>query len=183
MITKPRFFSRTPTAMATLCILCACETAPLSGAATTTVSFTDAQSVVGSGEDVFFPAPASVDAPSILFPQMPGASPEQRQFFVDRVNVVTTGTDRSIPIVAQAVGGERQTLVFTIVGIDGAATPYMARALLAGMTSVARLAPSIAEMGFNEDFDIYNMAAMLGFDRIIVTDGRAFAHQASLSRP
>jgi hypothetical protein len=35
-------------------------------------------------------------------------------------------------------------------------------------------------MGLSREFDIYNMAAVLGFRRIIVTDGRDFSHQADL---
>lgn len=52
--------------------------------------------------------------------------------------------------------------------------------MLARMTSVTRFLPEISEMGLSAEFDIYNMAAVLGFNRIVVTDGRKFSHKAEL---
>ena len=61
-------------------------------------------------------------------------------------------------------------------------TPYIARAMLARMTSVLRFAPAISEMGVSQELDVYSMAAILGFERIIVTNGRAFSYEAQLAR-
>jgi len=50
------------------------------------------------------------------------------------------------------------------------------------MTSVLRFSPAISEMGVSQELDVYSMAAILGFERIIVTNGRAFSYEAQLAR-
>jgi hypothetical protein len=110
-----------------------------------------------------------------------GAGPQQRQVFVDQINLATTSGERPIPIVAQAVGEERKTLLLMNVEAEEFLTPYIARAMLARMTSLVRFLPAISEMGLSAEFDIYNMGAVLGFDRIVITDGRSFSHEAVLT--
>lgn len=133
-----------------------------------------------TGAGLYYPPASSVETPDILLQQLPGVGPQQRQSFVDQVNLAVGTPGRSVPIVAQAVGANRETLVLLYVGGEGAMTPYLARGVLARLTAVTRSAPAIQAMGLSSEFDAYNMAAVLGFGRIVVTDGRAFAHQANL---
>ncbi|GGD11309.1 hypothetical protein [Aquisalinus flavus] len=132
-----------------------------------------------TGEGVYYPKVSSVETPDIRFGRMAGFGPQERQFFVDQVNLAASTPGRTFPIVAQAVGENNETLVFTYLG-DGSMTPYLSRGILARLTSITRAAPAIAEMGLSSEFDVYNMAAVLGFARVTVTDGRHFAHQADL---
>lgn len=111
---------------------------------------------------------------------MAGVGPVERQFFIDQLNLAASTPGRTFPIVVQAVGENRETLVFLYLDADGPMTPYLARAILARLTSLTRSAPAISEMGLSNEFDIYNTAAVLGFAQIIVTDGRDFAHKADL---
>ena len=138
--------------------------------------------IEATGAGVFFPPPVSFDTHQVRFGTMAGVGPTERQLFIDRINLTATASGQSVPIAAQSVGDDRKTLVFMLLGSDGPTTPYMARAILARLTSITRFAPEIAEMGLSSEFDIYNMAAVLGFQQIVVTDGRAFAHQAHLTR-
>lgn len=133
-----------------------------------------------TGAGTFYPPATSFETPDIRFPQMAGVGPQQRQYFIDQVNLAGSTPGRTVPIVAQAVGVERQTLVFTDLDAEAPMTPYIARGILARLTSITRAAPTIAELGLSGEFDIYNMAAVLGFKRVIVTDGRDFAHEATL---
>lgn len=133
-----------------------------------------------TGEGTYYPQISSVETPDIRFAQMAGVGPQERRFFTDQVNLAATTPGRTVPIVAQAVGENRETLVLIYLDAEGAMTPFLARAILARLTSVSRFAPAIAEMGVSSEFDIYNMAAVLGFEQIIVSDGRDFAHQANL---
>ena len=155
----------------------ACESLPIARSAdAAALSALDAR----SGAGTYYPAVTSRDAPDVRFVRMAGVGPQQREFFVDQINIAAMTPGRTMAIVAQAIGEDRDTLVMLYLGDDGAMTPYLARGLLARMTSITRSAPAIAEMGLSSEFDIYNMAAMLGFRRIIVTDGRDFSHQADL---
>lgn len=56
-------------------------------------------------------------------------------------------------------------------------TIYRARAYLAVLTSVARATPIFREYQVEDSFNFLDMAKMLGFKQITVSDGDAFAHQ------
>jgi hypothetical protein len=130
-----------------------------------------------AGAGVYFPTPTSAETREPEFRSGIDPGPERRQFFTDQVNLAAATSARQAPIVVQAVGEERRTLVFTVLETTSEPTPYLARALLARATSIIRFAPAIAEMGISQDFDVYNMASLLGFTSIVVTDGRDFAHE------
>lgn len=162
--------------IAALGTLGACETMPTAGQADTPVLTIDDT----TGEGKYYPPISSVETPNVRFGQMAGVGPQERQFFTDQINLAASTPGRSVPIVAQAVGENNNTLVFIYLDAEGSMTPYLARGILARLTSVTRFAPAISEMGISSEFDIYNMASVLGFARIIVTDGRDFAHEARL---
>lgn len=165
--------------IASLCALGACET--LSAAGQTATPAPAAAAIdEATGAGTFYPAVSSVERPEIRFARIAGVGPRERQFFTDQVNLAATSPGRTFPIVAQAVGANRETLVLLYFGGEGPMTPYLARGILARLTSITRFNPAIAEMGVSSEFDIYNAAAALGFAQIVVTDGRAFAHQAEL---
>ncbi|MEL6782114.1 MAG: hypothetical protein AAFO51_07030 [Pseudomonadota bacterium] len=170
------------TALAGVGVLGGCETATGSPQSLEPSLTSEAQIDEATGASTHYPPPTSFETPDIRFGPLAGAGPTQRQFFVDQVNVTAAQAQRSLSLVAQAVGEDRTTLVFTILGAEGEPTSYLARALLARMTSVVRFTPAISEMGLSEAFDIYNTAAVLGFQRIVVSDGRDFSHQADLER-
>lgn len=163
----------------TLTTLGACETVPGETQASSALEAPIlANDVTGAG--IYFPTATSFEQPEIRFPTMPGVGPQQRQLFVDQLNVAAISPGLSMPAAVMAVGDGRKTLVFMHLGETGPTTPYMARAVLARLTSITRLSPEIANMGLSNQFDIYNMAAVLGFERIIVSNGRDFAHEATL---
>ncbi len=166
--------------IASLGALGACETMPGS-AQTETASLNGVAIDETSGAGVFFPPVTSVATPDIRFPTLDGVGPQERSRFVDQVNIAAATQGRSGPIIIiQAVGDGGKTLVFTHLDAEGPMTPYLARGILARLTSIFRFAPAITELGLSSEIDIYNMAAVLGFERIIVTDGRNFAHEARL---
>lgn len=165
--------------IAALGALGACET--VSGAELADTPALPASAIdEATGVGRYYPPASSVETPNILFERMEGVGPQQRQSFADQINLAASAPGRTVPIVVQAVGADKQTLVFLYIGAEGPMTPYLARGILARLTSITRAAPAIAEMGLSSEFDVYNMAAVLGFSRVIVTDGRDFAHQANL---
>ncbi|MEL6245525.1 MAG: hypothetical protein AAFQ85_09265 [Pseudomonadota bacterium] len=170
--------SRAGVILAALLTLTACETVVASAQPVTTPP-----TVPETGEGIFFPPVTSTETPEIRFGVLAEIGPLQRQSFVDQINLATTGAERPIPLVAQAVGTNRTTLVLLNLEPESYLTPYIARAMLARMTSLARALPAVVELGVNEAFDIYNLGAVMGFDRIIVTDGRGFSHEAPLVAP
>lgn len=59
-------------------------------------------------------------------------------------------------------------------------TIFRARALVANLTAHARLAPLFKEFGVADIFTFYDLAKILGFDRVTISDGAKFAHQVSI---
>lgn len=133
-----------------------------------------------TGVGIYYPPVTSGHKPKTGFKAMEGAGPTQRQLFVDQLNIMTAGPERAIPIIMQAVGAQKTTLVIMNIEPIEYFTPYVAKALLARMTSIARFQPDITDMGLSDTFDVYAMGIVLGFERIIVTDGRKFSHEAVL---
>lgn len=168
------------TTVALIGLLGACETATTQSTSPNLKEIAPTTVNEATGSGLFYPAPISFDEPEIRFGLISGVGLTERQFFADQINLAATSPQRTLPIVAQSVGDGRKTLVLLVLGTEGPTTGYMSRALLARLTSVTRFAPAIAEMGLSSEFDIYNMAAVLGFERIVVTDGRTFAHEAKL---
>lgn len=167
--------SRASAILASLLALTACQT-PVAAAQPATAPVAAPE----TGEGIFFPPITSTEIPEIRFAAAAEIGPLQRQTFVDQVNLVTTGAERPIPLIAQAVGTDRKTLVLLNLEPETYLTPYIARAMLARMTSLARALPAVSDLGVDEAFDIYNLGAIMGFDAIIVTDGRGFSHGALL---
>ena len=164
--------------IAALGALGACATPISAGPGSPALTAADIDETTGAGR--YYPPASSLETADVLFRQMPGIGPRQRQAFVDQVNLAASTPGGPVPIVAQAVGADRETLVLLYAGGEGPMTPYLARGVLARLTSIARSAPVIMEMGLSSEFDAYNMASVLGFGRLVVTDGRAFTHQADL---
>lgn len=166
--------------LAALLVMAACETGVASADQMTAPV---AAVVPETGEGIFFPPVTSTETPEIRFGAAAEIGPQERQIFADQVNLVTTGAERPIPLIAQAVGADRTTLVLLNLEPETYLTPYIARAMLARMTSLARALPAVSELGLEDAFDIYNLGAIMGFDSIIVTDGRGFSHEARLVAP
>lgn len=160
-------------------LLSACQSVPATSAS---ASLPDADPVTGEGR--VFPPVTDTEVHATLLGARSGAGPRERQYFVDRINMETSGRGLAAPIVVQGVGEARDTLVLMVHGGDGALTPFIARALLARTTSVIRFAPVVAELGLSEELDVYEVASVLGFKRIVVTDGRdaSFVTQLEVSQ-
>ena len=153
-------------AVAALSLVSACQAAPLKPA--TDASGFDAE----TGEGQFYPPVTATEIWPVRFGMMSGASPMQRQYFTDRVNMGTSGQGLTAPIIVQSTGDDQDVLVVMVSGFHEPLTPYISRGLLARMTSLIRFAPTLSELGLSEELDVYDVAAALGFKKIVVTDGR-----------
>ena len=98
------------------------------------------------------------------------------------VGYTTSQLEQPYPpeFVLYAKGAEAQKLIIASLDDDRMNTLYRARAVLAMMTAVARTMPIFVENGVEDSFTFFDLAGLLGFDQITVTDGRSFAHQVFL---
>jgi hypothetical protein len=79
-----------------------------------------------------------------------------------------------------AKGDEAEKLI--IVGLDDGSfsTIYRARAVMAALSSLARLTPLFKDADLEDELTFYDLAKLLGFKEINVSDGRKFAHRVTL---
>jgi hypothetical protein len=59
-------------------------------------------------------------------------------------------------------------------------TLYRARAQMAALTTIARESPLFQDLGVNDVFTFYDLATMLGFKEIVLSDGKNYAHRVWL---
>jgi len=79
-----------------------------------------------------------------------------------------------------AKGSEAEKLI--LVGLDDTsmATLFRARAVLAQLTASARSTELFRNLAVEDYFTFFDLAKMLGFERITISDGRTYAHQIDL---
>lgn len=79
-----------------------------------------------------------------------------------------------------AKGTEGQKLIIVALEDGRIDTIYRARAIFANLTAVSRLMPIMRDLGVQDWFTFFDLALMMGFTQITITNGRQFAHQVFL---
>ncbi|MGF1609487.1 MAG: molybdopterin-guanine dinucleotide biosynthesis protein A [Kiloniellales bacterium] len=79
-----------------------------------------------------------------------------------------------------AKGDDAQKLIIVALEEGRISTLYRARAVFAELTSVARVMPIFKELGVQEWFTFFDLAKLLGFQQITISDGDRFAHQVTI---
>ena len=79
-----------------------------------------------------------------------------------------------------AKGDEAEKLIIIALGDQSIATIYQARALLAQLTAVARASDFFRELGVESYFTFFDLAKMLGFKRLTISDGIGFTHRVEI---
>ncbi len=125
----------------------------------------------------YYPEPASREVYEARSETLPNADRSIRIGFVPG----SAGQISARPDPPQAVmfakGTEAEKLIIVAL-VDGRIdTLYRARAVLANMTAAARMLPAFQEMGVQDWFTFLDLAHMLGFKQVTISDGRDFAHQ------
>lgn len=79
-----------------------------------------------------------------------------------------------------AKGGEAAKLI--IIGMGGGSfqTLYRARGVLAQLTAISRSTELFRELAVEDYFTFFDLARMLGFKQITISDGKTYAHRVNL---
>jgi hypothetical protein len=84
------------------------------------------------------------------------------------------------PFVLFAKGEEAQRMI--VVGLDERfSTLYRARAYMAGLTALARQTPLFRDFEVDHLFTFYDLAKLMGFREIVLSDGKDWAHRVRLA--
>ena len=128
----------------------------------------------------YYPKPAAIETYKARAAVLPGANRKRRIAFI--VAVVNERLQRPYPptysLFPKGVRAHKLIIVGNLPGrLD---TIYRVRALLATMTSVARTLPIFRQHGVEDDLTFLDLAKMLGFESVTVSDGESFTHQIIL---
>jgi hypothetical protein len=80
-----------------------------------------------------------------------------------------------------AKGDDAEKMIILGFG-DSFATLYRARAVMAGMTALVRDTALFQELQVDDLFTFYDLATMLGFKEIVLSNGSSYAHRVSLEQ-
>ena len=79
-----------------------------------------------------------------------------------------------------AKGANAEKLIIMSLGDQGFRSIYQARGILAQLTAVARSTRLLREMQVEDQFNFFDLARLLGFTQITISDGETFSHQVEL---
>ena len=79
-----------------------------------------------------------------------------------------------------AKGDQAEKMIIVAVEDGAISTLYQARALLAQFTAIARRTDFFRKMAVEDLFTFFDLAKLLGFTRITISDGKTYAHQVIL---
>jgi hypothetical protein len=79
-----------------------------------------------------------------------------------------------------AKGDEAEKLIIIGMGGGGFATLYRARGVLAQLTAISRSTELFRELAVEDIFTFFDLARMLGFEQITISDGNTYAHRVNL---
>ena len=125
----------------------------------------------------YYPKPETTEVYEARAYTLPDASRKGRIAFVTSI----TNEQNKAPYPPQAAifakGSDAEKLIIVALEDGRIDTIYRARAIFAQMTAVARLLPMFSQLGVEDYYTFFDLAKMLGFKQITISNGREFAHQ------
>lgn len=125
----------------------------------------------------YYPIPQSVEQVKPRARQLAGMDRRRRIGFVTAI--VNDMMKKPFPptVAMFAKGSEAEKLIIISNREGRLNTIYRVRGLLAMMTASARTTPIFRELQVEDQFTFLDLAKMLGFEMLTVSDGDRFAHQ------
>ncbi len=107
----------------------------------------------------------------------PGASAVRRIGFVTAITLERLKKPYPPTAVFFAKGDSAEKLIIVALEDGRLDTIYRVRAFLASLTAVARTTPAFQNAPVADNLTFFDLARMLGFEMITVSDGATFTHQ------
>jgi len=137
-----------------------------------------------AGEDryvgYYYPKPNNVETYASTLKTIDGVDRPQRVQFVTVIAQGTLQSSYRVPYAVFVKGEKADRLI--IVGLQQGElnTIYRQRALLANLTTMARLSPFFQERTVAEDATFFDLLKLLGFASVTITDGEKMTHQVTI---
>ena len=128
----------------------------------------------------YYPEPQTVEYYTARIGEAPDASSRARIAFVTAITQQDEQRGYAPSYFAFVKGVDDEKLI--IVGLEDGRfnTLYRIRALLAGLTSKARLTPLFQQVQNPENLTFLDVARFMGFTQVTISDGDSLAHQIRL---
>jgi hypothetical protein len=134
-----------------------------------------------SGDDryigYYYPKPGAVENYESTLKTIDGVDRPQRVQFVTVISQGTLQSAYRVPYAVFVKGEKADRLIIVGLAHGELDTVYRQRALLANMTTMARLSPFFQEHTVAEDSTFFDLLKLLGFSSVTITDGDKSAHQ------
>ncbi len=144
------------------------------------VSLVAGQAVAEDREGYYYPPITSEEVFARTMMDVPPADREARVRFVinaTRTLVKASGAPRYVIF---EKGGQAQHMIILALDDEVFGTLYRARAVLAQLTARIRGSEFFEKTGLMSEATWFDMAKLLGFEDVVVSDGRNWAHRVVL---
>jgi hypothetical protein len=131
-------------------------------------------------EGYYYPKLTSNEVYKARAQTLDGVDRRARLKFVNDLTKEQAGAPYPPTFVIFAKGDNSEKLIIIGMQDGGINTLYRARALFAGMSAMARLTPFFKQAAVDDIFTFFDLAKLMGFTQITVSDGRSFAHRVTI---
>src|SRR5262249_18359158 len=135
----------------------------------------------GGGEEryigYYYPKPTSTETFESKLQPVAGVDRTQRVQFVTVISQGTLQSNYRVPYAVFVKGEKADRLIVVGLQSNELNTIFRMRALLANMTTMARLSPFFQEHTVAEDSTFFDLLKLLGFHDVTITDGEKLTHQ------
>lgn len=128
----------------------------------------------------YYPEPQSEEVYHPRAETLLEANRERRLGFVTGLTQSQTQAPYPMTHVMFAKGAESEKLIIVALQDGMFDTIFRARAFLAAMTASARTTPIFSDLQAETSYTFFDMAVLLGFEQITISDGKLFAHRIRL---
>ncbi len=128
----------------------------------------------------YYPKPNAIESYESTLKMIDGVDRPQRVQFVTVISQGTLQSAYRVPYAVFVKGEKADRLIIVGLAHGELDTVYRQRALLANMTTMARLSPFFQEHTVAEDSTFFDLLKLLGFSSVTITDGDKSAHQVTI---
>lgn len=128
----------------------------------------------------YYPEPRQIEEYGPRVQTLPNATVSTRVGFVVGLSKALRERPYAPSYAVFEKGDDSDKLIIVALEDGVLDTLYRARAVLADLTQSARLLPAFQEARDRNRLTFFDLAKLLGFKQITVSDGRDFAHQVIL---
>lgn len=125
----------------------------------------------------YYPIPKTEENYTARARTLPESDRDRRLGFIVAFMAEMAGEAAPQRYVMFAKGTDAEKLIIVALDDQAFSTLFRARAMLAALTSRVRSSPLFAELGVQNLFTFYDLAKLIGFSQITISDGRDWAHR------